>query len=146
MSDDAPKELTGFPTPAPETSGFDTGDAAKEACRIVCNSAARVASQFGDLLGRKDLSKVLAAFRRTLLPARRRGRRREERITKAHKDWRAGIRRIALYRAHIPGWGKHNRYRRRAEEKALMDAIRSRERREKGRCAENRTADATVTN
>jgi hypothetical protein len=36
----------------------------------------------------------------------------------------------ALYRAHIPGWEKHSKWRRKHEERALMDAIRSRRRRE----------------
>ena len=35
-----------------------------------------------------------------------------------------------LFRKHITGWEKHNRYRRRVEAKTLMDAIRSRQRRE----------------
>lgn len=131
MSDDASKELISPLTPAPETSAFGTGDAISEAYRIARNSAARIVSQFGDLLTRRELSKALAAFRRTLFPPRNRGRRREERITKAHEDWKIGMPRVALYRTHIRNWDKHNRYRRRAEEKALMDAIRSRERREK---------------
>jgi hypothetical protein len=129
MNNDASKELISPITAAPETSGFGTRDAGREASRIACNSAARIASQLGDLLGRSELLKALAVFRRTLLPPRHPGRRRQERITKAHEDWKAGMPRVALYRAHIRNWEKHNRYRRGAEEKALMDAIRSRERR-----------------
>ena len=40
------------------------------------------------------------------------------------------MRGVALCDTHIPGWLKHNRYRRQAEQKRLMDAIRSRARRE----------------
>ncbi len=134
MSNDASKELTGAPPTLPETDGFDTTEEIlNEACRISRNSAARIVSQFGAVLGHKERAKVLAAFRYNLFPPARRGRKRMKRITEAHKDWKAGVRGVALYRAHIPGWEKHNRFRRKAEEKALRDAIRSRERREASR-------------
>ena len=42
----------------------------------------------------------------------------------------AGTRGVALFRKHIPGWTTHNHYRRVGEQKALLDAIRSRSRRE----------------
>ena len=40
-----------------------------------------------------------------------------------------------LYRKHIPGWTGHNRYHRIGEQRGLMDAIRSRRRREPGEVA-----------
>jgi hypothetical protein len=42
------------------------------------------------------------------------------------------MRGVALFRKHIPGWDKHNRYHRIGEQKELLDAIRSRYRRERG--------------
>jgi hypothetical protein len=86
----------------------------------------------GSLLDPSDRRKVLIAFRGTLFPARRPGRRRKERITAAHQDWKNGMRGLALYRAHIPGWERHNRYRRQSEARALMDAVRTRDRRRRG--------------
>jgi hypothetical protein len=61
-------------------------------------------------------------------------------VTAALADWKAGIRGVALFQKHIPGWQKHNRYRRMAEEKRLMDAIRSRDRRAK----QNRNSDPAI--
>jgi hypothetical protein len=136
MSGDESKQLTGAGNPTPQSDGIDSvEEALKEACRIGEGYAARILSQFGALLGRKERVKVTSAFRRRLLPPRRRGRRRTKRITEALEDWMAGVRGVAFYRVHIPGWEKHNIYRRRAEEKALRDAIRSRERREQKRRA-----------
>jgi len=98
--------------------------------RVAVNA---LVARFGYVLGRKELAKVVAAFRRNLFPPGRRGRKRTKRITEAVKDWRAGVRAVALYRVHIPGWERHHHYKGKAEEKALTDAIRSRERREGNR-------------
>jgi len=72
----------------------------------------------------------VSLFRAGVVPRRRAGRRPKAQVTAAYQDWKAGMRGVALFRKHIPGWQKHNRYRRIAEEKRLMDAIRSRYRRE----------------
>jgi hypothetical protein len=66
-------------------------------------------------------------------PGKRPGRRRNAGITAAHRDCKNGMHGLELYRKHIPGWERHNRYRREVEARRLMDAIRSRERRERGR-------------
>ena len=50
-------------------------------------------------------------------------------VTAAFQDWTAGMRGVALCRVHIPGRDKHGQWRRKAEARPLMDAIRSRYRR-----------------
>jgi hypothetical protein len=75
--------------------------------------------------------KILRAFRVELIPPARPGRRRKKAITEAHRDWKAGIKKIDLYRKYIPGWEKAGEWRRKGTARKLMDAIRSRERRER---------------
>jgi hypothetical protein len=122
----------------PKPSGFGAKEieiqadqAAAEACRIAQDAGLRIVSQFGPALGRKARMKALGALRRVLFPPRRPGRKCKEAVTRAHIDWKNGLRGVALYRAHIPGWEKHSSWRRTAEARALMDAIRTRDRRER---------------
>ena len=118
-------------------SGSGTPDPSlvAEACKRAHDAGSRIAVDLGSSLGPSDRRKVLITFRRTLFPAKRPGRRRKDAVTAAHRDWKNGVRGLALYRAHIPGWDKHHHYRRQSESRALMDAIRSRERRERERTA-----------
>jgi hypothetical protein len=81
-------------------------------------------------LTRRERLGVANAFRRHVLLPGRPGRKRSNRITAAHADWKTGMRGVALYRKHIRGWEKHNFWRRKSEARTLMDAIRTRERRE----------------
>jgi hypothetical protein len=117
----------GFVTPPPPP------DPLSMACKLGAESAERIASQFGSLLDRGDRQKVCRTFDRTLLPRRRPGRKRKKSITVAFEDWKAGVRGTALYRKHIPAWDRHSHWRRRGEQRALMDAIYSRERRDRRR-------------
>jgi len=73
----------------------------------------------------------VSAFRAGVVPRRRAGRRPKPQVTAAYLDWKAGTRGVALCVKHIPGWVTHDRYRKIVERKALMDAIRSRHRRER---------------
>jgi len=86
--------------------------------------------EFGQRLTREDYIRVARAFHSAVVPKRKPGRRLKPQVTAAYQDWKAGTRGVALCAKHIPGWQKHNRYRRMAEQKSLMDAIRSRDRRE----------------
>jgi hypothetical protein len=104
-----------------------------EACKRAQDTGAGIVAELGALLAHGDRRKVLSSFRRILFPPGRPGRRPKETVTAAHRDWKNGVRAPALYRAHIPGWGKHNRYRRQSEARALMDAVRTRDRRERKR-------------
>jgi hypothetical protein len=117
---------------------------ASEACTAAKEKAAQVAQEirqtFGERLTREECIRVASAFRSAVVPKRKPGRRRKAHVTAALADWKAGIRGVALFQKHIPGWQKHNRYRRMAEEKRLMDAIRSRDRRAK----QNRNSDPAI--
>jgi hypothetical protein len=78
-----------------------------------------------------DRRKIVTAFRLAMIPKRRAGRKLSEAITAAYTDWKFNIRGVALFRKHILNWERLSRWRRRAEERSLMDAIYSRNRRER---------------
>ena len=89
--------------------------------------------QFSESLTREDYIRVARAFGSAVVPKRKPGRRRKPQVTAALADFKAGMRGVALFQKHIPSWDKHGEWRRKAEARALMDAIRSRDRRERGR-------------
>ena len=70
--------------------------------------------------------------RSSVVPRKKPGRRRRPEITAAHLDAKAGMNAYDLCLKHIPGWLKHNRDRRIVEQRRLMDALRSRAKRERG--------------
>jgi hypothetical protein len=135
MNDQESKGQPGAVDALPIHDGIGAPDPSPvaEACKRAQDAGVAIVADLGALLANRDRSKVLTAFRHILFPARRPGRRPKETITAAHRDWKGGIRGPALYRAHIPGWEKHNRYRRQSEARALMDAVRTRNRRERKR-------------
>jgi hypothetical protein len=119
-----------------KTSGLGTPEEpATEACRIAHEAGSEIVSKLGPTLGRSQRMKALVALRRVLFPPKRPGRKRKELVTAAHRNWKDGVRGLALFRVHIPGWEKHSRWRRKTEERALMDAIHTRDRRERKRTA-----------
>lgn len=130
--------FSAVPPCEPKGSGFGKPDPSPvaEACNRAHDAGSRIAVDLGSSLGPSDRRKVLITFRCTLFPAKQPGRRRKDAVTAAHRDWKNGMRGPALYRAHIPGWEKHNRYRRQSEARALMDAVRARNRREQKRAAQ----------
>jgi hypothetical protein len=81
-------------------------------------------------LTRDECLRLVSAFRAGIVPRRRAGRRPKPQVTAAYLDWKAGMRGVTLFRKHIPGWEGHHRYRKIGEQKTLMDAIRSRSRRQ----------------
>jgi hypothetical protein len=101
--------------------------AAKE---MTTRAADDIRRQHGALT-RDECLRLVSVFRTGLVPRRRAGRRPKPQVTAAYFDWKAGMRGVALFRKHIPGWDKHGEWRRKAETRALMDAIRSRYRRER---------------
>ena len=129
------KRQAGAVEPVTERKGLGPppppSDALSLACKLVAETAERIASQLGTLLDRGDRQKVSRTFDRALLPRRTPGRKRKKSITAAFEDWKAGMRGTALYRKHIPRWDKHSNWRRRGEQRAFMDAIYSRQRRNK---------------
>jgi hypothetical protein len=56
----------------------------------------------------------------------KRQRKRTEELNEADRDYLAGLRGVALYRKHIPGYAKLSRWRRKAEQKRLMDSLHKR--------------------
>jgi hypothetical protein len=106
----------------------ETFTAARE---ITTQAAQEIRSQFGEGLTREESLTRVNAFRAGVVPRRKSGRRPKPQITDAFRDWKAGMCGVVLYRKHISGWERHNRYHRIGEQKALMDAIRSRVRRER---------------
>jgi hypothetical protein len=93
--------------------------------------ARQLLGDFGQRLTREEWERLSRTFRSNVVPQRRPGRRRKPQVTAAYLDWRFGVRGVDLFRKHIPGWEGHHRYRKIGEQKALLDAIRSRIRREK---------------
>lgn len=132
-------------TPAPNASRYNrrahsasarkrnggASDAFAAAKEMVTQATHEIRREFGHQFSREECQRLVSFFRAGLLPRRKAGRRPKPQVTAALADWRGGMRGVALYRKHIPGWEKHNRYHRIGEQKELMDAIRSRRRRER---------------
>ncbi len=74
--------------------------------------------------------KVVTQFRRQLFSAGKPGRRRSKEITAAYADWINGMRGLVLYRKHIPEFDRMGFWKRKVKTRALLDAIRTRKRRE----------------
>jgi hypothetical protein len=101
--------------------------------RAAATEAGQLIAQEVGHLDRRELSGIVRAFRSQLLPPRKPGRRRNKEITAAHADWKSGFRGVALYQKHIPRFDQMSRWRRQAKIRALIDAIRSRDRRARKR-------------
>jgi hypothetical protein len=139
MTDDEKKQLADAPEPAPETlvigamaSAPELGTPLARATSAAIEAGKRLATEFRDL-DRSERAQIVRAFRSQLIPRGRPGRRRTKRITAAHADWKSGMRGIQLHRRHILGFDRMSQWRRRGKIRALMDAIRSRERRARKR-------------
>jgi len=125
------------PTPArPKRSERPAPEAFQLGRKIATEAAQRIRAELGDRLSRDELVRVAATFRSAVVPRRKPGRQPSTRVTAAYVDWKAGMTPRAICEKHIPGWLKHNRYRRNGELKGLMDAIRNRSRRERSKRGE----------
>ena len=122
----------------------DTQTAVTTAISIAREAASQISNGLGSELSMKDKLQTLRAFRRVLIPIKHPGRRRNERITRAHRDWKDGVSGAELYRKHIPGWTNHSQWRRESEARRLMSAIRTRERRESARKLECSTITVPI--
>ena len=107
-------------------------DALAQALDLAREAAAHIIAQFGTTLDNVARRKVSRAFDRALIPRdkRRRGRKRDARITAAVQDYEAGMRGHQLYVKHITGYSGMGRYRREHAQRRLNEAIRSRSRRD----------------
>jgi hypothetical protein len=123
---------TGAGAGAGESEAPARADALAQALELAQEAAGRITAQFGTALDLAALRKVSRAFDRALSPRdhRRRGRKRDKRITAAVEDYEAGMRGQVLYQKHIPGYSGMGRYRRESARRRLNEAIRSRRRRE----------------
>lgn len=99
------------------------------AAAIAERAGKEIAETFHNLAPRR-LRSLVVAFRRQLLPPGKPGRKRSKEITAACADWAAGMRGMALYRKHIPRFDRMGHWERKVKIRALLDAIRARQRRE----------------
>jgi hypothetical protein len=88
-----------------------------------------------DGLSMSERRQIVSAFRSALIPKQSAGRKPSASLTAAYGEWKAGIRGAALFRKHISNWERLSRWRRKAEQRSLMDAIYSRNRRERAKQA-----------
>jgi hypothetical protein len=95
-------------------------------------SAVEILGKWGGL-SISERRRIVRTFRSALIPRRRAGRKQSETITAAYEAWKGGMRGVALFRNHIPHWDRLSRWRRKAERRSLMDAIYSRNRRERAK-------------
>jgi hypothetical protein len=75
----------------------------------------------------------MIAFRSAIIPRKRAGRKQSEALTAAFEAWKGGMRGAVLFQTHIQRWDRLSRWRRKAEQRSLMDAIYSRNRRERAK-------------
>ena len=73
---------------------------------------------------------VVTRFRRQLFQPGKPGRKRSKEITAACVDWAKGMRGVALYQKHLPRFDRMGHWERKVKTRALLDAIRTRKRRE----------------
>jgi len=115
------------------TTGHEPSGMAAAAA-IAEHAAQEIISKFGNL-GPRERRKLVSRFRRHLFPASGRpGRGRSKRskeITAACLDWKAGMRGLPLYRKHIPRFDRMGYWEQKVKMRTLMDAIRTRNRRER---------------
>jgi hypothetical protein len=101
--------------------------------RLATDAARAIVAAHEELLDSRAKLRIAAAFRRVLLPPNRPGRRPRASITSAYEDFKRGVHGPKLYRKHIPGFDAMGHWRRQGESRKLMEAIRSRRRRERKR-------------
>jgi hypothetical protein len=131
MNSEGTNDLANAPTTDQQSDGCDGGQAGFERAKsITIETAQAISSDFGTL-DRTQRLKLVKAFRAILIPRKARARKRRKEITAAYSDWKLGMRGLPLYRKHISGYDKLANWRRREKTRALMDAIRSRVRRER---------------
>jgi hypothetical protein len=116
---------------AGEPEALPGAEALAQALELAYEAARRITAQFGTALDLPARRKVSRAFDRALSPRdKRRGRKRDRRITAAVEDYEAGMRGQVLYQKHIPGYSAMGSYRRESARRRLNEAIRSRRRRD----------------
>lgn len=108
--------------------------AVQDAVRHARGSAVEILGRWGGLSNAERMQ-IVRAFRSALIPRRRAGRKPSATLTAAYAEWKSGTRGPALFRKHISNWERLSRWRRKAEQRSLMDAIYSRNRRDRAKQA-----------
>jgi hypothetical protein len=128
-----------------ESCAYAAADAlSMGAIAIAERSGQEIAMKFPALPSHQRRS-VITAFRRQLFPPGRPGRKRSKEVTAAYTDWMAGMRGLGLYRKHIYRFDRMGHWERKVRTRALMDAIRTRKRREQRKRTFFQETDCTST-
>src|ERR1035437_8697922 len=118
-------------SPEPDQAG-SAKTAVEGAARCARAAAVEILRRWGSL-STSERRQVVRAFRSAIIPRKRAGRKQSEALTAAYEAWKGGARGVVLFRTHIPRWDRLSRWRRTAEQRSLMDAIYSRNRRERAK-------------
>ena len=122
--------LSARPLPKPDGLGTLGRDEFEKAVAAATDVGQRIAREF-DRLDQRQRHALVRMFRRQLLPPGKPGRRRSQEITAAYANWKAGVRGLPLYRKHIRGFDRMGYWKRKGKTRALLEALRSRDRRER---------------
>ncbi len=119
--------------PEPKTlvigKGGPSAEAVAKAKEIAVDAARQIQAAVRPTIERRDALRIVSAFRSTLIPQGRRGRKQKTAITAAHADYTNDMRGMELYRKHIPRFADMGYWERKGKARRLMDAIRNRARR-----------------
>lgn len=132
MKNEAPAELPVAPTSDQQSDGSGTKVGFELAKAVVVETATYIATEFA-VLAKPERLRLVRAFRAGLIRRGKPGRKRRKEVTAAYEDWKLGMRGLELYSKHIPNWRTLAEWRRREKSRALLDAIRTRRRREQSR-------------
>jgi hypothetical protein len=113
------------------------GDGGQPATETQLSEVASIAEQAGKNIAERfrnltpqQRRTVVTQFRCQLFPPGKPGRKRSKEITAAYADWAKGMRGVALYQKHLPRFDRMGHWERKVKTRALLDAIRTRKRRE----------------
>lgn len=110
--------------------------------QVAADAAKRILDEGGKSMGDRALREVVNAFRRVLVPPRKRGRKRTAQVTAAYEDHKRGKSWLSIYLKHIPGYATMSQWKKEFKTRRLRGAVRSRVRRDVRRMLQ---ADGTGT-
>lgn len=107
-----------------------------EAGQITSQAVTALIDQLRETVDQEGLSftlrlKVVSAVRSAIVPKRKPGRRKEQRLNRAYADYKAQVRGLKLFAEHIPQHDKLSRWQRSVEQRRLMAALQQRASRDK---------------
>lgn len=126
------------------TSGAASGrEAGEDPAKRARACAEDILSKWNGL-SMSERRQIVSAFRLTMIPKQRAGRKPSASLTAAYGEWKAGTRGTALFRKHISNWEHLSRWRRKSEQRSLMEAIYSRNRRARAKQAASSSEDSAI--